>query len=68
MEKLIENVNESSLVKEENEENKALIIDVLDNLKEKYSMDDSNIAMAAINLVIGNKSFFVNDDLSLIHI
>jgi len=24
-------------------------------------MDDSNIAMAAINLVIGNTSFFVND-------
>ncbi len=62
MQKLIENVNESSLAKDENEENKALIIDVLDNLKEKYSMDESNIAMAAINLVIGNKSFFVNED------
>jgi len=62
MEKLIENVNDSSFDKDENEENKALIIDVLDNLKEKYSMDDSNIAMAAINLVIGNKSFFVNED------
>ena len=46
----IYNVNESSLAKDENEENKALIIDVLDNLIEKYSMDDSNIAMAAINL------------------
>jgi len=67
MEKLIDNVNESSLTKDENEENKALIIDVLDNLKEKYSMDDSNIAMAAINLVIGNKSFFVNDDDSWIN-
>ena len=67
MEKLIDNVNESSLAKYENEENKALIIDVLDNLKEKYSMDDSNIAMAAINLVIGNKSFFVNEDDSWIH-
>jgi len=67
MEKLIENVNESSLAKEENEENKALIIDVLDNLKEKHSMDDSNIAMAAINLVIGNKAFFVNEDDSWIH-
>ena len=44
-----------------------MIIDVLDNLKEKYSMDDSNIAMAAINLVIGNKSFFVNEDDSWIH-
>merc|ERR1711991_1228326 len=50
-----------------NEKNKALIIDVLDNLKEKYSMDDSNIAMAAINLVIGNKSFFVNEDDSWIN-
>ena len=67
MEKLIENVNESSLAKEENEENKALIIDVLDNLKEIHSMDDSNIAMAAINLVIGNKAFFVNEDDSWIH-
>ncbi len=67
MERLIENVNESSLAKDENEENKALIIDLLDNLKEKYSMDDSNIAMAAINLVIGNKSFLVNEDDSWIH-
>ncbi len=67
MEKLIENINESSLAKYENEENKALIIDVLDNLKEKYSMDDSNIAMAAINLVLGNKSFFVYEDDSWIH-
>jgi len=67
MDKLLEDVNESSLAKDENEENKALIIDVLDNLKEKYSMDDSNIAMAAINLVIGNKSFFVNEDDSWIH-
>ena len=30
-------------------------------------MDDSNIAMAAINLVIGNKAFFVNEDDSWIH-
>ncbi len=67
MEKLIDNINESSLAKDENEENKALIIDVLDNLKEKYSMDYSNIAMAAINLVIGNKSFFINDDDSWIN-
>jgi len=34
MEKLIDSVNESSLAKDENEENEALIIDVLDNLKE----------------------------------
>ncbi|MDC3122142.1 DEAD/DEAH box helicase [Prochlorococcus sp. AH-716-J21] len=64
MEKLVENVNASSLSKDENE---ALIIDVLDNLKEKHSMDDSNIAMAAINLVIGNKAFFVNEDDSWIY-
>ena len=64
IEKLVENVNASSLSKDENE---ALIIDVLDNLKEKHSMDDSNIAMAAINLVIGNKAFFVNEDDSWIH-
>jgi len=67
MEKLIENLNESSLNQEENEENKALIIDVLDNLKEKHSMNESSIAMAAINLVIGNKSFFVNEDDSWIY-
>ena len=35
MEKLIDNFNESSLAKDENDENKALIIDVLDKLKEK---------------------------------
>ena len=64
MEKLIENLNESSLNQEENE---ALIIDVLDNLKEKNSMNESSIAMAAINLVIGNKSFFVNEDDSWIY-
>jgi len=38
-----------------------------DTLKEKHSMDDSNIAMASINLVIGNKAFFVNEDDSWIH-
>ncbi len=64
MEKLIENLNESFLNQEENE---ALIIDVLDNLKEKNSMNESSIAMAAINLVIGNKSFFVNEDDSWIY-
>ena len=67
MEKLIENINASSLNQEENEENKSLMIDILDNIKEKHSMDDSNIAMAAINLVIGTKSFFVNEDESWIN-
>ena len=69
MGKLITNLNESSLDQDNNEEKKALMIDILDTLREKYSMEDSNIAMAAINLAIGNKSFFINDDeLSLIHI
>ena len=67
MKKLIANINESSLVQRNNEENRALMIDILDNLRENYSMDESNIAMAAINLVIGNKSFFVNEDESWIY-
>ena len=67
MKKLIANINESSLVQGNNEENRALMIDILDNLRENYSMDESNIAMAAINLVIGNKSFFVNEDESWIY-
>ena len=67
MDKLIANINESYLLQEKNEENKALMVDILDNLKEKHSMDDSNIAMAAINLVIGNKSLFVNEDESWIY-
>ena len=60
-------MNESSLAQENNEEQKALIIDILDTLREKYSMDESNIAMAAINLAIGNKSFFLNEDESWIY-
>ena len=67
MKKLIANINESSLVQGNNEENRALMIDILDNLRENYSMDESNIAMAAINLVIGNKSFFINEDESWIY-
>ena len=55
-------MNESSLDHDNNEEKKALMIDILDTLREKYSMEDSNIAMAAINLAIGNKSFFINED------
>ena len=67
MKKLIANINESSLMQRNNEENRALMIDILDNLRENYSMDESNIAMAAINLVIGNKSFFINEDESWIY-
>ena len=46
MGKLITNLNESSLDQDNNEEKKALMIDILDTLREKYSMEDSNIAMA----------------------
>ncbi len=67
MGKLISNLNESSFDQENNEEKKALMIDILDTLREKYSMEDSNIAMAAINLAIGNKSFFINEDESWLY-
>ena len=67
MGKLITNLNESSLDQENNEEKKALMIDILDTLREKHSMEDSNIAMAAINLAIGNKSFFINEDESWLY-
>ena len=67
MGKLISSLNKSSLSQQNNEEQKALMIDILDTLREKYSMDESNIAMAAINLAIGNKSFFMNEDESWIY-
>ena len=67
MGKLITNLNESSLDQDNNEEKKALMIDILDTLREKYSMEDSSIAMAAINLAIGNKSFFINEDESWLY-
>ena len=67
MGKLITNLNESSLDQENNEEKKALMIDILDTLREKHSMEDSNIAMAAINLAIGNKSFFIYEDESWLY-
>ncbi len=67
MGKLISNLNESYLAQENNEEKKALMIDILDTLKENHSMNESNIAMAAINLAIGNKSFLINDDESWIY-
>ena len=60
-------MNECCLSQQNNEEQKALMIDILDTLREKYSMDESNIAMAAINLAIGNKSFFLNEDESWIY-
>ena len=67
MGKLITNLNQSSLDQNNNEEKKALMIDILDTLREKHSMEDSNIAMAAINLAIGNKSFFINEDESWLY-
>jgi len=67
MDKLTKDINANSLIYEENNDNKSLIIDILDKLKFKYSMNEENIAMAAINLVIGNKPFFVEEDESWIH-
>ena len=60
-------IRDSSLDQENNEEKKALMIDILDTLREKHSMEDSNIAMAAIDLAIGNKSFFINEDESWLY-
>ena len=67
MDKLTKDINSNSFINENNQENKALIIDILDDLKIKYSMNEENIAMAAINLAIGNKPFFVNEDESWIY-
>ena len=67
MEKLIKNLNNSYLGNENNEEKSSLMVDIVDTLREKYSMNESEIAMAAINLAIGDKSFFVNDDESWIN-
>ena len=67
MDKLTKDINENSVIIEKNNENKSLIIDILDTLKFKYSMNEENIAMAAINLAIGNKPFFVEEDESWIN-
>ena len=67
MDKLTQDINSSSLSKENNEENKALMIDILDTLKNKYSMQDEEIAMAAIYLAVGKKPFFIEDDESWIN-
>ncbi len=67
MDKLTKDINENSIIIEKNNENKSLIIDILDTLKFKYSMNEENIAMAAINLAIGNKPFFVEEDESWIN-
>ena len=67
MDKLTKDINDNSVIIEKNNENKSLIIDILDTLKFKYSMNEENIAMAAINLAIGNKPFFVEEDESWIN-
>ena len=66
MDKLTKDINTNS-ISEKNEENKALMIDILDTLKVKYSMKDEEIAMAAINLIVGNKPFFIEEDESWIN-
>ena len=67
MDKLTKDINKNSVIIEKNNENKSLMIDILDTLKFKYSMNEENIAMAAINLAIGNKPFFVKEDESWIN-
>tara|TARA_Y100000589_G_scaffold328418_1_gene372489 strand:+ start:5870 stop:7645 length:1776 start_codon:yes stop_codon:yes gene_type:complete len=67
MDQLTKNININSVSKETNDDNRALIIDILDNLKSKYSMNEEDIAMAAINLAVGDKPFFIEDDESWLH-
>ena len=67
MDKLTSELNSFSLLKENNEENKALMIDIIDTLKVKYSMKEEDIAMAAINLALGNKPLFISEDESWIN-
>ena len=67
MEKLTQDIKNNSLSNKANEDNKALLTDIIDTLKVTYSMEDSDISMAAINLVLGNKPFFINDDESWIY-
>ena len=62
MDKLTNDINSSFKLKERDNDNKALMIDILDTLKVKYSLNEEQIAMAAINLAIGKKPFFTNED------
>ena len=66
LDKLTKDLNTYSRFEEGIDDNKSLIIDILDTLKFKYSMDPEKIAMAAINLAIGDKPFFVKEDESWI--
>ena len=67
MDKLIKDINSSSISENNEQDNKALMIDILDTLKLKYSMKEEDIAMAAINIILGNKPFFIEDDDSWIY-
>ena len=66
MDKLTYDLNNSFKSRENDHDNKALMIDILDNLKLNYSLSDEEIAIAAINLAIGKKPFFTNEDESWI--
>ncbi len=67
MDKLTKDINSNSLSEKSDENNKSLMIDILDILKVKYSMKDEDIAIAAINLIVGNKPFFIEEDESWIN-
>ena len=67
MDKLTYDLNNSFKSRENDHDNKALMIDILDNLKLNYSLSDEEIAIAAINLAIGKKPFFTNEDESWIN-
>ncbi|MBK16922.1 MAG: ATP-dependent RNA helicase [Prochlorococcus sp. SP3034] len=62
MNKLTSDINNCFKLKESDNNNKALMIDIFDTLKVKYSLNEEEIAMAAINLAIGKKPFFMNED------
>tara|TARA_Y100000589_G_scaffold322895_1_gene356598 strand:+ start:874 stop:2604 length:1731 start_codon:yes stop_codon:yes gene_type:complete len=66
LERLTRDINLSSLSTKNDDSNKDYIVDILDILKFKYSLKDEDIAMAAINLVVGNKPFFIEEDESWI--
>ena len=67
MDKLTNDINNTFRLKENDDDNKSLMVDILDNLKIKYSLSEEEIAIAAINLAIGKKPFFTNEDESWMH-
>ena len=60
-------IKASSTFNENDDESKSIITDIIDTLKVNHSMEDTDIAMAAIKLAIGTKPFLVNDDETWIH-